>query len=187
MSAGNTFLMRWRVRVGYPIAIIFFLLARPSAFAVACGAMIAAAGLVLRGAASGHLYKHEGLATSGPYAWTRNPLYFGSALLAAGLLVAGRSWPAAILVIAYFLAFYPGVMKREERELLVHYGQPFEEYAASVSLFWPAWRSTGASRTPIHFSWAQYRRNREYQALLGFLGVLALLCVRWWVRMRFGH
>ena len=187
MSAGNAFLMRWRVRAGYPVTVVFFLLARPGAIAVACGAVIATAGLLLRGAAAGHLYKHQGLATSGPYAYTRNPLYFGSALLAAGLLVAGRSWPAAILVTAYFLAFYPGVMKREEGELLAHYSRPFEEYAASVPLFFPVWRSATASRGLMHFSWAQYRRNREYQVLLGFLGVLALLWVRWWTRMRFGY
>jgi protein-S-isoprenylcysteine O-methyltransferase Ste14 len=187
MSGGNAFLMRWRVRAGYPMTIVFFLLARPNAFAVACGAVVAAAGLLLRGTAAGHLYKHHDLAISGPYAHTRNPLYLGSALLAAGLLVAGRSWMAAILVTAYFLAFYPGVMKREERELLAHYGRPFEEYAAAVPLFWPALRSATAARATTHFSWAQYRRNREYQVLLGFLGVLALLWVRWWVRMRFGY
>jgi protein-S-isoprenylcysteine O-methyltransferase Ste14 len=179
-----SFLARWRVRLGYPVATIFFFLARPMAASIAAGAAIGALGLLIRGTAAGHLRKHEGLATSGPYAHSRNPLYFGSFFLAAGLLIAGHSWAAAILVAAFFLAFYPGVMKREEGELREHYGQDYEEYAARVPLFWPALRGyhprgdgaeNDAGGMGQRFSWALYRRNREYQALLGFLVVMALL------------
>lgn len=178
MASRQSFWGRWRVRAGYPIAAACLWLAAPTPCSIALGAVVAAAGLVLRGAAAGYLRKHEVLATSGPYAWTRNPLYFGTAFLGVGFAVAGWSLWAAALLGGYFLLFYPAVMKREERELREHYGAAFEEYAVHVPLFWP--RLSGASSSREGFSWALYRRNREYQALLGFLAGLALL----WLRMK---
>lgn len=177
--AGEVF-MRWRVRAAYPVALVCFWLARPTPRSLAWGATIAALGLALRAAAAGHLLKHQQLATSGPYAYTRNPLYLGSALLAAGFLVAGRSWLAAAILAAYFAVFYPAVMWREEQELLVQYGRAFQDYAARVPLFWPRLGRDVASGA--RFSWDLYRRNREYQAGLGYLAGIALLCLRMYLR-----
>ncbi len=171
---------RWRVRAGYPVALVYFWLAHPAPRALAGGAALAVLGLLVRAAAAGRLRKQEALATSGPYRWTRNPLYFGSALLAAGLLLAGASPSAGLLVIAYFLLFYPAVMRREEQELRARYGAAFEEYAARVPLFWP--RPPRDSQPAAPFSWELYRRNREYKAALGallVLGLLALKMLRW--------
>ncbi len=180
-------LARWRVRLGYPVAAVCFWLARPTLRSIAWGGGIALIGLGIRAAAAGHLRKGEALAVSGPYAYTRNPLYLGSALLAAGFVLASASCFAAALLILYFAAFYPAVMRREERELRERYGAEFEAYAARVPLFWPR-------LTPVRppgdegagFTWARYRRNREYQAALGFLlaiGVLAALAtLGWWRR-----
>ncbi len=91
--------MRWRVRTGYPVAVVYLVLADPKPRGILIGAVVAAIGLLIRGASSGHLRKDRELATSGPYAHTRNPLYFGSALSRCGLcdcgkLVVGRrcSW-----------------------------------------------------------------------------------------------
>ena len=165
--------MRWRVRVGYPVAIVYAVLAKPAPWSILAGAAVAALGLLIRARAAGHLRKHEALSTTGPYAFTRNPLYFGSALLAAGFLLAGRSWIAALVVGAYFALFYTAVMRREERELRAHYGAAFDEYAARVPLFWPRLTSAGAAGSD--FSWKLYSRNREYQAALGTLAGLLLL------------
>jgi protein-S-isoprenylcysteine O-methyltransferase Ste14 len=178
MAGGQSFWGRWRVRTGYPIAAACLWLAAPTSRSIALGALVAAAGLVVRGAAAGYLRKHEALAISGPYARTRNPLYFGTVFLGIGFAIASWSYWAAALLVGYFLLFYPAVMKREERELHEHYGAAFEEYAARVPLFWP--RLSGATSTGEGFSWAIYRRNREYQALLGFLAGIALL----WLRMK---
>ncbi len=179
MSAPGEFFVRWRVRLGYPLAIVCFWLARPTLLSLAIGAGIAAPGLLLRGAAAGHLNKLERLATSGPYAYTRNPLYLGSALLAAGFLMASRSWSVAALVAAYFVVFYAAVMRREEQELRSRFGAAFNDYAARVPLFWPRFATGGAARG-AKFSWAVYHRNREDRAALGFLAAMALL----WLRMR---
>jgi protein-S-isoprenylcysteine O-methyltransferase Ste14 len=171
---------RWRVRLGYPVALIFLWAARPAPVFLAAGGAIAALGLVIRAAAAGYLRKHEGLAIAGPYARTRNPLYLGSAFLAAGFSLAGHSWLGGALAMGYFALFYAAVMRREERELLRAYGTAFEKYAREVPLFWPRLLAEARSRDGSGFSWAQYAKNREYQALIGYLAGLALL----WLRMR---
>jgi len=167
---------RWRVRVGYPLAVLYAWLAEPRPLWLAAGAVIALLGLALRAAAAGRLRKHEALATSGPYRFTRNPLYLGSAMLAAGVLVAGRSWIAAAVVAAYFAVFYRAAMRQEEQELRTRYAAAFEEYAARVPLFWP--RLMPASGGSGEFSWQLYRRNREYQAALGTAVGLGLLLAK---------
>lgn len=181
MAASN-FFSRWRVRAGYPLAILFLYLASPTPLAIAIGAAIAAAGLLVRAAAAGHLRKLQTLTISGPYAWMRNPLYFGSSLLAAGFAVAGHSPWAALVLAAYFGTFYPVVMKKEEGELRERYGAAFTEYAKQVPLFFPRpskkWDAE-APGTVSGFSWEQYKRNREYQAALGAIVALGVL----WLRM----
>ena len=95
---------------------------------------------------------------SGPYAWTRNPLYFGSFLLVVGFAVASHSWFAAGLIVGYYAIFYPAVMRREEVELRRKHGQAFEEYAAQVPLFFPrAPRRAGGGRATFLLGsvWAQ--------------------------------
>jgi protein-S-isoprenylcysteine O-methyltransferase Ste14 len=160
------------VRIGYPLAVACFVLARPTLVTLAFGGALATTGLAIRAAAAGHLCKHESLATSGPYAWTRNPLYFGSLLLGAGFLLAAASWIAALIAILYLALFYPGVMRREEEELHAEYGAAFDEYAKRVPRFLP--------RAPHElnsepFSWNQYYRNHEYQALAGAVLAFAIL------------
>ena len=167
---------RWRVRMGYPLAIVVLWLARPTLESIVWGAAVGATGLLVRGRAAGHLQKHEELATAGPYAYTRNPLYLGSAILAAGFAAACRSWPAAALVAAYFGVFYIAVMRREENELRKQYGPTFEEYATRVPLFFPAMKKMAESTPGARgFSWHRYVQNREYQAAIGFVLVLAVL------------
>lgn len=184
MPAATNFWIRWRVRIGYPIALAYLILAHPTARSLAIGALIGVLGIAVRAWAAGYLRKHEALAVSGPYAFTRNPLYFGSVILAAGFVVAGESPWAGIIVAAYLVLFYPAVMKREEGELRAHYGNDFLDYAARVPLFWPRFRPAPPPRelpgkfSSQHFSSQLYRRNREYQAALGFLVGLALLCAK---------
>ena len=173
MSGATDFWIRWRVRAGYPVGLAAFWFARPQPKWIFCGAGITAAGLLLRAIAAGHLRKHERLATSGPYAYTRNPLYFGSALLGAGCAVASHSWASTILLAAYLLVFYPMVMHREEKELQKLYGSEFAAYAARVPAFWPRLFAEGSSGE--RFSWALYRRNREYEAGIGSALGLGLL------------
>jgi protein-S-isoprenylcysteine O-methyltransferase Ste14 len=178
-SAADVFL-RQRVRVGLPLVLVCAWLARPTPSAIAIGAAIALLGVVVRGTAASHLTKHAGLATSGPYAITRNPLYLGSALIACGLLVAAHSWVAGALCVAYFAIFYPSVIEREERRLRARYGAAFDEYAAAVPRFWP--RLGAAMSTRFAWSWRLYARNGEYTAALTVVIGFLLL----WLKMRRG-
>jgi protein-S-isoprenylcysteine O-methyltransferase Ste14 len=166
---------QWRVRLGYPLALISLSLARPTLRSVWLGAVLALVGLSIRGAAAGHLRKSQALARTGPYARTRNPLYLGSAVLAAAFALASRSWIVAALLVAYFATFYPMVIRREESELAAQYGREFEEYARTVPLFWPRLSRNPKTAGSAEFSFAQYRRNREYRALLGVVFLLAVL------------
>jgi protein-S-isoprenylcysteine O-methyltransferase Ste14 len=161
--------------VGYPVGIAAFWFARPQLSWLICGVGIAIAGLFLRGYAAGHLRKHKQLATSGPYAFTRNPLYLGSVLLAAGFSVASHSPISTILLAAYLAVFYPIVIRREQRELAGLYGPAFVEYASRVPAFWP--RLSPAMHPTGHFSWALYRQNREYEAALGLAVAMAILVI----------
>lgn len=179
MAAATNFWIRWRVRIGYPVALVYLVLARPTPRWLAIGAAIGVVGLVIRAWAAGYLRKHEALAVGGPYAFTRNPLYFGSVILAAGLVVASASIWAVLIVAAYLIFFYPAVMRREESELRTHYGASFDRYAADVPLFWPAFRKFAAASSG-RFSGALYQKNREYQAAVGFAIGIALL----WAKMR---
>ena len=159
--------------MGYPVGIAAFWFARPKLAWLICGVGIALLGLLLRGYAAGHLRKHQQLATSGPYAFTRNPLYLGSVLLAAGFSVASHSWISATLLAVYLAVFYPVVIRREQTELETLYGAAFVEYASRVPAFWP--RLSPATASKEHFSWALYRQNREYEAAIGLGIAMAIL------------
>lgn len=165
---------RWRSPVGYPTAALCLWLAHPTFRSILIGSSVAVLGLLIRAVAAGYLRKREALAHEGPYALTRNPLYFGSALIAAGFALAGRSWLAAALLALYFILFYAQVMRREESELREQYGQAFDDYAASVPLFWPRLRAKTSAKG-VQFSFARYVRNREYQAAIGAALTIAVL------------
>lgn len=171
---------RWRAPIGYPVAALCLWLVRPTFGSVLIGSAVALLGLLIRAVAAGHLRKREALAQTGPYARTRNPLYFGSALIAVGFALAGRSWLVAALLGIYFYVFYAQVMRREESELRQQYGRTFDDYAASVPLFWPKLR-VDTSAKGVGFSLAQYVRNREYSAAIGAaLTIAALVALAAW-------
>jgi len=183
MSTASSFFVRWRVRLGYPLAVAVLFLARPTPRSVLLGGILGLFGLFVRAYAAGYLHKQEMLTTTGPYAHTRNPLYLGSAILALGAGIATNSWFSASIVVLYFVIFYSIVMRREEKELLARHGAQFEEYARAVPLFFP--RITAAKlvgKSSGTFSLAQYRKNHEWQAALGFLLLLAALLVIWRLR-----
>jgi protein-S-isoprenylcysteine O-methyltransferase Ste14 len=175
LSSTTNFWIRWRVRVGYPVGIAAFGFARPQMKWLLCGVGIAILGLLLRGYAAGHLRKHKQLASSGPYAFTRNPLYLGSVLLAMGFSVASHSWVSTLLLAAYLAIFYPVVIRREQAELKTLYGAAFVEYAAQVPAFWP--RLSPAMASTKRFSWPLYRQNREYEAAIGLAVAMAILWI----------
>jgi protein-S-isoprenylcysteine O-methyltransferase Ste14 len=184
VSAASSFFVRWRVRLSYPLAVAVLWFARPNPHSILIGVVVGLVGLWLRAYAAGFLHKHEILTITGPYARTRNPLYLGSAILALGAAVATRSWASATILCSYFVLFYSIVMRREENELQSRYGAIFVEYARAVPLFLP--RVTAAKLSggdKASFSFEQYKKNREYQAVIGFLSLIGLLLLIWRLRL----
>jgi protein-S-isoprenylcysteine O-methyltransferase Ste14 len=185
MSGPRSFWVRWRVFAGYLLAILSFYFARPTRKSLIEGACIALVGLMIRAAAAGIVRKGQQLAISGIYAWTRNPLYFGSTILAAGFVVGSNSWIVATVVGAYILMFYPAVVRREDRDLRERFGVEFAAYSARVSGFFP-WPTRQPAGSP-GFSLAQYIRNHEYRAALGTIIAMGMLVLRMWLFLKFNR
>jgi protein-S-isoprenylcysteine O-methyltransferase Ste14 len=170
---------RLRLPLGFLLSFAYLALATPSVASLALGGVIAFAGLVVRAWASGHIMKNDRLATSGPYAHTRNPLYFGSFLLAAGFAIAAH-WSLLLLVIAFFVAIYGPTMEREKANIRGRFPGAYEEYEVNVPAFVPRltpW-SPAASGESDPFRFALYMKHGEWKALLGYFGALVWLAFR---------
>jgi protein-S-isoprenylcysteine O-methyltransferase Ste14 len=170
---------RWRVPLGFLLGVAYLFFCRPTVKLLIAGGAVAAAGLALRAFAAGHLAKNQRLATSGPYAYTRNPLYLGSALMGAGFALAGGSWILALACMLLFAAIYWPVIRREEEYLRREFGEVYDRYAQRVPLFLPRFRRPAGGEK---FQWKQYRKNHEYEALLGYLAVMIFLAFE--IRLR---
>jgi protein-S-isoprenylcysteine O-methyltransferase Ste14 len=186
---------RIRVPLGFLTAIVFLIeVARqpPHPIAIAWSLALVLPGLALRAAASGTVKKNRELAVTGPYAYTRNPLYLGSTLIAAGFALALLSWPVALLLAVGFAAIYIPVIASEERFLRGTFPE-FESYCRSVPRFVPRLTAARIPRessqagvsAPVTkaatggFSFALYLKHREYNSALGAaLLYLSLLYLR---------
>lgn len=166
---------RARVPLGFAFAIFYLLLARPTWQSLLAGAAICIPGLALRALASGHVQKNTCLTTTGPYAYTRNPLYLGSLVLAGGFAVAARSVWIALALVALFLAVYLPVVRAEEDYLRQRFPE-FTEYERRVPRFVP--RRMGLGAGAGKFSRQLYWKHREYNALLGAGAMMAALAVK---------
>jgi protein-S-isoprenylcysteine O-methyltransferase Ste14 len=162
---------RLRVPSGFLLAAAFAYYSRPDTRSLVFGLPVSALGLWLRGWAAGHLAKNRKLAATGPYGYTRNPLYLGTLLAAAGLAVAARSAGLAALFGAVFGLIYLPVIQLEQEHLAKLFPE-YREYAARVPALWPRLRRNGPKGK---FQLSLYKKNREYQAVLGFVAGAAFL------------
>jgi protein-S-isoprenylcysteine O-methyltransferase Ste14 len=169
---------RIRVPLGFVFAALFLWLARPTPLFLALSLLLVVPGLLLRGFASGYVKKNAELTTTGPYAYTRNPLYLGSILIAVGFALAARSFWIALVLVALFLAIYLPVIRSEEQYLRSVF-PGFDDYAAQVPRLLP--RLVPARQPhadPGAFSSALYRKHREYNALIGAVSMYAALILK---------
>jgi protein-S-isoprenylcysteine O-methyltransferase Ste14 len=163
---------RIRVPLGFLTAgfYLFGLWRRaPIPAAVAWSVVLVVPGLWLRGYAAGYVKKNRELTVTGPYAYTRNPLYLGSMLMAAGFAVALLSWPIALVLAAGFFAIYVPVIASEERFLRATFPE-FDGYCRRVPRLIPrliAAPDPGGSGEKGAFSFSLYLRHREYNAAIG--------------------
>ncbi len=173
----RTKLQRLRVPLGFMTAILFVFASHPTQRSLIVGVPIALSGVLIRAWASGHLRKNAQLATSGPYAHTRNPLYFGSFVMAGGCAVAGGVWWLGLWLIAFFLMIYLPVMQAEAAHMQTLFAADYQRWAASVPLFIPR-LAPYDSGDALRFDFQQYLKHREYRALIGLAIVLCVLILK---------
>ena len=169
-------LNRLRVRVGLFIAIAVVLLARPTWMTILLGVLISFIGLAIRAWASGHLRKEKTLAVSGPYRYSRNPLYVGNFLLGIGVVVGALSWWVLGLFVIYYGVFYPLIIRRERDRMRELFPQQYEEYGKKVPLFFPSIRKHLPAKGK--FSCSLYKQNKEYRALQGTVLIWLVLAAK---------
>ncbi len=170
---------RLRLPLGFILGISYLIFARPTPLTLAVGGTVALVGVLVRAWASGHISKNERLATSGPYAHTRNPLYFGSFLIAAGFAIAAH-WALLLLVVAFFVLIYAPTMHRERANIAGRFPDAYEAYAANVPAFVPRptpWKATHPEDDNA-FSLDLYMKHGEWKAGLTYVLVIAWLIYR---------
>ncbi len=171
---------RIRVPAGFLFAAFYLWRARPSAASLAWSLLLVIPGLLLRAYASGYVKKNAELTVTGPYAYTRNPLYLGSMLMAFGFAAASRSlWITLLLAVLFALIYAPTIYGEEQ--FLRSTFPAFESYAQRVPRLLP--RLTPA-KIPGDgsFSGTLYRQHREYNSLLGACAVYVVLVATLWLR-----
>ena len=175
MAEWSRIARRIRVPLGFAFAAFYLWIARPSWTSIGIGTIIAVPGILLRALASGHVKKNEELTTSGPYAYTRNPLYLGSLIMAVGFAIAARSVWVLVLMVVMFCAIYLPVIRAEETFLRETFPN-FEEYAHNVPRLLP--RLTAFGNPAGTFSRPLYWQHREYNAILGTAALMAALVAK---------
>ena len=158
-----TRIARLRVPLGFLFGAIVLWIAQPSPRSIAIGAAIAIAGEMIRIWAAGHLEKGREVTSSGPYAFTRHPLYLGSTIIGIGLAVGAASAIVAVIVAAYLVVTLTAAIRTEEAHLTDKFGGAYPDYRA------------GRMSVARAFSLERAIRNREYRAAVGVLLVLAFL------------
>jgi protein-S-isoprenylcysteine O-methyltransferase Ste14 len=176
---------RSRVPLGFVFAAAFFWFARPTWPSLFAGFVIAIAGILVRALASGHIRKNAALATTGPYAYTRNPLYLGSIIIALGFIVAARNFWIGVAAMAMFAFIYLPVIKAEEKYLRSAF-PGYDCYADEVPRFLPRLTpyrpGAEAEEEAEGFSSALYLRHREYNAAVGSVLMLGALVLKMLVK-----
>ena len=185
MSTGWTRIARRiRVPMGFVFALFFLLAAHPSVHSLLWSLLGTVPGVALRAYASGYVTKNTELTTTGPYAYTRNPLYLGSMLIAFGFAVAAHSWWTALALAILFTLIYLPTVHSEEAFLRERFSE-YDEYAKRVPRLIPRLRSAvSIDNNGLNaggFSGALYRKHREYNAVLGTIGIYGVLLLKLFV------
>jgi protein-S-isoprenylcysteine O-methyltransferase Ste14 len=169
-------LQRIRVPLGFVFAVVFLIFAKPSLLSMVVGSAVALIGLAIRAWASGHIRKAKVLAVTGPYAYTRNPLYLGTFFLGLGFTIASGVWWLAVLFACLFLGIYLPVMRVEADDIRHIFGSDYDEYERNVPVFLP--RPTPWKKADERFDYRLYLQYREYRAAIGAIVVIGILAAK---------
>ncbi len=160
-------LARLRVPLGFLSGAVVLWLAHPTWPLLAFGGVVACVGEAIRVWAAGHLEKSREVTKSGPYRWSRHPLYVGSAVMGGGVAIASGTPVVAVLVATYLIATVTAAIRTEEAFLRRAFGGEYDAYSAG-------WVTDDVRR----FSLARAVANREYRAVAGLAAGLGLLALK---------
>ncbi len=166
LSGGQRIAKRVRVPMGFVVAAVFLWFARPTVVTMGASLLLVLPGVWLRGYAAGYVKKNAELTTTGPYGYTRNPLYLGSLLITLGFGVGAGTWWLVGLLAGMFAAIYIPTIQGEESYLRAHFSG-FDEYAAQVPRLLPRVTAASAQGGAGAFSRERYLHHREYNASMG--------------------
>lgn len=168
---------RIRVPLGFVFAAVFLWLARPTWQTMLGSLVLVAPGVWLRGYAAGYVRKNAELTRTGPYAYTRNPLYLGSMMIAFGFAAAAWSWIILAALAILFAAIYLPTIRSEEAFLKEHF-VGFDDYARRVPRLLPRLTAARTGDEAGRFSRELYLHHREYNACMGAIAIYAALAAR---------
>lgn len=164
-------LARLRVPLGFASAILVLWLARPTAFTLIAGGIVAACGEALRMWAAGHLNKSREVTSSGPYRWFAHPLYVGSSVMGLGLAIASGSVVVAAIIAVYLGATITAAVRSEEAYLREKFGDRYDRYRRGTA-------ARDGEASTRRFTIAQAMANREYRAVTGVVLAVLLLVAK---------
>ena len=176
MESATKFLQKWRVRLGHLFAILALALARPVHLRyLAAGTAVALAGEAVRIASAGYIQKDKTLSRTGPYAYTRNPLYLGSFLMYLGFCVAASNLYVIAAYIPFFFIIYYATIYREETYLKDAFGADYEQFKKETPRFFPRLLPARGNGAGGGFSFSQAAKNREYEGLIAIVIITGAL------------
>jgi protein-S-isoprenylcysteine O-methyltransferase Ste14 len=168
---------RIRVPLGFCFVVVFLWLARPTWLTMGLSLLLVVPGVWLRGYAAGYVRKNAELTRTGPYGYTRNPLYVGSMMIAFGFAGAAGSWVILILLAALFGVIYVPTILSEEAYLRERFAG-FDDYAKAVPRLLPRWTAAVTEQAQGAFSKDLYLHHREYNASIGAMAIYVALGVK---------
>ncbi len=181
MSEVTEKLIKYRSFIGFLCLIAILWLATPSSWSIFGGFLLMMAGMFFRAWSSGYINKDRELATQGPYALTRNPLYFGSFILGSGIAVAANNKISYLIFAVYYFAFFTFLITIERKRMRKRFGPQYEAWAREANLFIPKIKRIGKS----DFNIAYYMKNREYRVLFFSLFITVVLIIKFLKKIEF--
>ncbi|MCP2519130.1 isoprenylcysteine carboxylmethyltransferase family protein [Candidatus Aminicenantes bacterium AC-335-B20] len=169
---------RLRVPTGLWFIIAILILAKPTLTSIFIGFIVSIFGFAIRTWAAGHIEKGKNLATSGPYQYIRNPLYFGNFILGLSLCIGANSLWVWIIFVAYFSIFYPVLIIEETNKLREIFHEKYKEYEKKVPCIFPNFKGLQGKNSK-RFKFELYKKNKEYRAILGGFIIWMILILKY--------
>lgn len=166
------YLIKYRSTIASILLLVVLYISQPNALSISIGFIFILTGMLFRAWSAGHINKNNELATSGPYALTRNPLYFGNFLIGLGVAIAGRTPACYLIFFIYYLVFFPFLMVLEHRRMKEKFKEKYLDWYRRSNTFFPKIKRINHS----DFNISLYFQNKEYRvAFFSLLVVMALI------------